>query len=226
MNDVMKLCGRCRHEHSYGILRYSADNVKLYGARQCSTCDCEDFAEAVEGVGDSSVPMITPSPAELKALWRETSFLSAQVPMATRIAIRQILSLEDGAEQRKEFMGLMISQLTDIRGEMTRDGSKFANLVSHTDEVVESMKGVVQLSERLTGLNQRIDNTNDRIDRLATMMSAMMEKFGVEAKAPEHPDPESVADLSEAARSVFTQANSRLRDEAVAVDGKPVNDGD
>lgn len=219
MNDEKKKCGRCGHEHPWGVLRYSQDNVKLYGARDC-WCDCDDFVEAHEGVENA---LSLPS-NELRQLWEDTSFLSAQTPMATRIAVRQLETLE-GGERDKAFMGLMISQVTDIRAALTKDESKFANLVGHTDEIVDSMKGVVQLNERLTGVNLRIDDTNSRIDRLAVMLNAIAEKMGVEVQKPEHPDHESVEDLSEAARSVFTHANSRMQDEPIVADSTSVDEG-
>lgn len=251
MKDMMKRCGRCRHEHVYGIVRHSADNVPLYGARRCKgivenavgeqyPCNCGDFVEYVEGIGENQLMLSVP-PEELNALWAATSFLSPQTPMATRIAVRQINSLE-GPEREKEFMGLMISQMTDIRAAMTKDESKFANLVSHTDEVVESMRGVVQLSERLQGVNRRVDNVDERLDKLEiqnralmTMLEAISEKLGVESvhvreaayPSIDNPEerPEAIpSELASAARRVFTQANSHLRDEAVVVDGVPSND--
>lgn len=220
MNDVKRLCGRCRHEHDYGVLRYSQDNVKLYGARGCPECNCSDFVEAHEGMENA---LSLPS-GELRQLWEDTSFLSAQTPMATRIAVRQLETLE-GGERDKAFMGLMISHVTDIRAALTKDESKFANLVGHTDEIVDSMKGVVQLNERLTGVNLRIDDTNSRIDRLAVMLNAIAEKMGVEVQKPGHPDHESVEDLSEAARSLFTHANSHMQDEPIVADSTPIDEG-
>ena len=218
MNDVKKMCGRCKHEHRWGIIRYSPDNVALYGARSC-WCDCTDFIEAHEGVENA---LSLPSD-EIRQLWEDTAFLNAQTPMATRIAVRQIDSLE-GPEREKAYQGMLLSQILDVRAALNKDESKFANLVSHTDEIVDSMKGVVQLNERLTGLNMRIDDTNERIDRLAVMMNAIAEKLGVEVAKPEHPDPESVEDLSEAARSVFTRANSHIQNEPIVTDSTPVDE--
>ena len=223
MKDVQKMCARCGHEHAWGVLSYSDDNVKLYGARPCEApkenavgmqypCACDDFAQAQEG-DRIGLPMAAVAPEELKALWADTSFLNAQAPMATRIAVRQILSLEEGPERNKEFMGLMLSQVTDIRGALTKDESKFAHLVSHTDEILEGMKGAVQLAERLTVVNLSIDDTNERIDRLATMLNAIAEKLGVGVEEPEQTD-----------RHIFTQANSKMQDEAVVVDGVPTDD--
>lgn len=220
MNDVKRLCGRCRHEHDYGVLRYSQDNVKFYGARGCPECNCSDFVEAHEGVENA---LSLPS-GELRQLWEDTAFLSAQTPMATRIAVRQLETL-DGGERDKAFMGLMISQVTDIRAALTKDESKFANLVGHTDEIVDSMKGVVQLNERLTGVNLRIDDTNERIDRLAVMLNAIAEKMGVEVKQPEHPDPASEVDASKGARRPFTTANTHMRDSIIVADSTPIDEG-
>jgi hypothetical protein len=53
------------------------------------------------------------------------------------------------AAQWPEFLGFVVSQITDMRGSLTRDESKFARLLSHTDEIVIAMEHVVQLSERL-----------------------------------------------------------------------------
>ena len=195
MKDVKKPCGRCRHDHRYGILRYSQDGVPLYGAHRCETrgCMCGEFIEAV--AGNLDLPA-----AQVKELWAKTSFMSAQAPAATRMAVAQIMALsKDDApagfwgrlfgqakpdasameKQWPEFMGLMISQISDIRGAMNRDESKFAHLVAHTDEVVESMRGVAQLNERLGNLWQAQRANEDRLANLERGMLAIAEALNV-----------------------------------------------
>lgn len=227
MNDEKKKCGRCGHEHSWGVLRYSQDNVKLYGARDC-WCDCDDFVEAHALVR----PLDSAERNELRQLWEDTAFLSAQTPMATRIAVRQLETLE-GGERDKAFMGLMISQVTDIRAALTKDESKFASLVGHTDEIVDSMKGVVQLNERLTGVNLRIDDTNSRIDRLAVMLNAIAEKMGVEVSKPELPPTDAPEDQSvpvdgnfwkEQAQRMFATKHRPTQNEPIVADSTPVDE--
>lgn len=232
MNDEQKLCGNCGHEHAWGVVSYSDDNVRLYGARMCVAvvgdvrCGCRDWSPASEG---TELAVVMP-PEELQALWAETSFLSAQTPMATRIAVRQINALE-GKEREKEFMGLMISQVTDIRAAMTKDESKFAHLVSHADEIVESMRGVVQLSERLEGVKRGIESTNERMDRFESLLGAIAEKFGVQVATEQ--EAARITEVTrlhnkgfEHAREMFTKANSSMQNEAVVVDGKLVSEPD
>ena len=67
------------------------------------------------------------------------------------------ISYKAMALQWPEFMGFVISQITDLRGTLIRDESKFARLVAHTDEIVRAMEGVAQLSERLYLLNNKMD---------------------------------------------------------------------
>ena len=231
MKDEKRLCARCKHEHDYGILRYSADNVPLYGARRCEFivrdyqrtggkdyCGCSSFVETVPGM--ENLPAL--SDGEVKTLWEQTSFLNAQVPMATRIMVRSVLSAGEKKKgiaaitaQWPEFVGLMISQLTDIRGAMVRDESKFAHLVAHTDEILEGMKGAVQLAERLTGMNQRIDDTNERLDRIEKLLGQILKQADGEAIPAE--------ELAEHRRIFGVGNNAPLRDEAIVTDGRPVD---
>lgn len=206
MTDIMKMCATCRHKHPYGIVGYSPDNVPLYGARAIgyptddpnftAVCRADQFIEVHGGLENA----IALTQQDTEALWAKTSFLGAQVPAATRMAVAQLETLE-GKERDKAFMSLMISQVTDIRGAMTREDSKFAHLVAHTDDVVESMRGVTQLSERLSTLIARIDS---------------IEEILVE-KRPSRVD---------AVRRFFMHAFNklRLRNEAVVTDAEPATD--
>lgn len=160
MNDESKLC-RCGATHAWGILRYSEDNVPLYGARQARN-GCDDFREVIEG--EENLPAL--ANGELKALWAKTEFLNPQVPVATRYMVAKLLELKNFKEQWPEFMGLMVSQLTDVRGAMVREESKFAHLVAHTDEIVETMKAVTQLREQLTVSAQLQRATLERLERI------------------------------------------------------------
>lgn len=175
MQDEKRSCAQCGHDHSYGILRYSPDGVPFYGARKC-WCHCDHFVErniSAELKFDhqqESLPDTFSLPdKELKELWADTSFMSAQVPLATRIAVRQIHGLMQVADLSPalimaltEFASLVISQVTDIRGAMTRDENKFAHLVAHTDEIVEAMRGVTQLAERINVFNGRLSQIEER----------------------------------------------------------------
>lgn len=187
MRDEQRLCGSCKHEHAWGILRYSADGVPKYGPRLCDavvlsegklfdhdrqSCCCDHFVAAVEGA--ENLPALTQD--QTQALWSQTSFLNAQVPAATRIAISGImLLLEVGSANLdpaiagavREFMGLMVSQITDIRSALTKNDNKFAHLVAHTDEIVEAMRGVVQLKERLDTIYVTQERILERLDTLS-----------------------------------------------------------
>lgn len=232
MRDERRECANCGHSHAYGILRYSVDSVPLYGARKC-WCGCDHFVQRNEEAerkflshDGAQLPATLADDKEIKELWADTAFLNPQVPMATRIAVRQINSLfkaTDGpckacghpkdvhtsergscrdhsaipscecgeyigcpdanaliTKALPEFAGLMISQLTDIRGAMTRDESKFNHLVSHTDEVVESMRGVVQLSERLTNIlraQHSIQERQEKMERDIAGIAAVLKKL-------------------------------------------------
>ncbi len=251
MKDERRKCGACKHEHAYGILRYSQDNVPLYGARRCDVtfpivenirhqddgdriewkkCNCDRFVEAVEGM--ENLPSLTQP--ETKALWEATSFLNAQVPMATRIAVRQISDLLDlsipteGTNNflapikpvLKEFAGLMISQLTDIRGAMTRDENKFAHLVAHTDEIVESMRAVTQLAERLTNLTMAVERVHERLDKLA---GEKEEVCGCGQRIDQHSEKRGslcgpIAPTQAELRAVFDHKSAPLWNEAIVTD--------
>lgn len=159
----MKDCLTCGHQHAWGIIRYDEGNVPLYGARRAG--DCENFVEKTE----DTQALATMTQEDIKNLWAKTEFLNPQVPVATRIAINQIQTLGKGktgteliAAQWPEFMGLVVSQLGDVRGALVRDESKFAHLVAHTDEVVEAMRNVTQLAEKLDVIAQRLARLEPR----------------------------------------------------------------
>lgn len=201
MQDEKRLCANCGHDHSYGILRYSPDGVPFYGARKC-WCGCDHFVERnIEAeqrfIGQQQEPPsvdingkpldpIVPT-HQLLELWAKTSFLNTQVPMATRIAVRQIHGLMQGADLSPalttaltEFAGLVISQVTDIRGAMTRDENKFAHLVAHTDEIVEAMRGVTQLAERLNtiyGAISQIQEQQQKTEKDIAGIAAVLQKL-------------------------------------------------
>ncbi len=234
MQDVDKLCGNCKHSHKYGILRYSPDNVALYNARPCS-CGCDDFVEAIPG--EENLPAL--SQPQIKDIWARTSFLGAQVPLATRIAVAQIMSLGKDEHpatamihQWPEFVGLMISQITDIRGAMTRDENKFAHLVAHTDEIVESMRGVVQLSERLATIVAQNERMAEHIAELQAEVAQLRGKDGLNDGSTVAPIPDRNEDKfnKTAQRAwedrVFTEHSRPLRDEPIATDSHPSSDSD
>jgi hypothetical protein len=238
MNDVMKPCARCRHEHAIGILRYDQQGTPLYGARVCSalvlrdgklfdhqreSCGCRDFVEAVlNEKGEASLPAALTMPKqELQALWNETEFLSPQASAETRIAVRRVMEMRE-KDREKAFIGLMLANLSDIRGAMSKDESKFANLVSHTDEIVESMKGVVQLNERLGNLWQAQRATEDRLANLERGMIAIAEHLGVEVKKPDRPQGEEIDD-AEALRLLRPAVRPNHLDEPVVTEGTEVD---
>jgi len=120
---------------------------------------------------------------QTKALWYETSDLSPQASAATRMAVAKMRKLGDGKRgfqqltaQWPEFMGFVISQITDMRAAMVRDESKFSHLVAHTDEIVEAMRGVVQLKERL-------DSIYETQERILEVLSKREEKGVSEQEA-------------------------------------------
>ncbi len=197
MRDERRPCASCGHDHAYGILRYSPDAVPLYGARKC-WCQCNHFVQRNEEAerkfishDGAQLPATLTDDKEIKELWADTAFLNPQVPMATRMAVRQINSLlktDDTTalltKALPEFAGLMISQLTDIRGAMTRDESKFNHLVAHTDDIVESMRGAVQLSERLTNIlraQHSIQERQEKMERDIAGIAAVLKKLVPEA---------------------------------------------
>lgn len=222
MNDVLEPCGHCNHEHRVGIVRHSIDGVPLYGARKCETCGCEQFAQK-----QGNVPTLPAD--EIKALWQATSFLNAQVPAATRIAVRQIMDLfspKEGEDANNylpaplmrgiaEFAGLLISQTTDVRAALTRDDNKFAHLVAHTDEIVESMRGVVQLSERLEKIYTIQERTLEQLERLTDKVSAL-------EAGQTLPKPDNVVSLAEAAHT-FLPGGPELWNEPIVTDAREVD---
>ena len=101
-----------------------------------------------------------PTPTNPQELWSQTGDLNPQASAATRTAVARLRSLGNGkrgltaiAAQWPEFVGFVISQITDMRGAMVREDAKFANMIAHTDEILRAMESVGGLSEQLS--NQR-----------------------------------------------------------------------
>lgn len=162
MRDELRDC-LCGRPHPWGILRYSDDNTPLYGPRSIPTCD--HFRPLPE----------EPLPARIdpQELWSQTSDLDPQATTATRAVVARIRNMATGVgkyqrmqEQWPEFMGFVISQITNIRGAMVRDESKFAHLVAHTDEIVEAMRGVAQLTEKLSKQGSMLIDIMEQLQEL------------------------------------------------------------
>lgn len=234
MKDERKPCASCGHEHAYGTLRYSVDNVPLRGARKC-WCGCDHFIEPFPEAAADSVPALTQD--QTVALWSRTSFLNAQVPAATRMAMAGIMNLLELATTDlpspsiiaavREFMGLMISQVTDIRGALVRDDNKFAHLVAHTDEIIESMRAVSQLADRLTniyGAISQIQQQQQKTERdiagiaavLAKAFPGSVEIRAADADYPHIDDPEERPEPTNG--RLFVEKTASLRDEPVVIE--------
>jgi len=195
VKDEMRLC-QCGEQHPWGIVRLSEDHVPLYGARDIETCDnFRTMPDAVPAFVDN-----------LQELWAQTPDLDPQVPLATRGVIARIRSLADPRAQWSEFVGLVVSQITNMRGAMVRDESKFAHLVAHTDEIVNAMRDVVGLKEQLHNMRAAIVEVVGMMEDLRVERDT---KYAGEVEAFEHFGlidradwkPRKVAFLREYARS-------------------------
>jgi hypothetical protein len=159
MKDEMRPCV-CGKSHPWGILRRDQQGVPTYGARAIEGCD--NYHPPVD---------LIPANLDTKELWAQTGDLDPQAMLWTRAVVARIRQLANGknsyaamAAQWPDFMALVLSQITDMRGALVRDESKFAHLVAHTDEVVEAMRTVSQLSERLNIMNQHMREVLERLD--------------------------------------------------------------
>lgn len=175
-----------------------------------SLCGCDQFVQAVES--EENLPALTQD--QTKALWAQTSFLNAQVPAATRMMIAPIMQLMESAEGAispaigaavKEFMSLMISQVTDIRSALTKDENKFAHLVAHTDEIVEAMRGVAQLKDRL-------DSIYATQERILEAVATLFAKVDMDKK-------QEATNVIEAAH-VFASKSAPLWNEPIVTEGE------
>lgn len=162
MKDEERLC-QCGKKHKWGITGRDQGGVVVYGPKPVP--DCQYFRPATdqlpEFVGD------------LRELWSQTGDLDAQATLATRVVVARLRSLNP-VEQWQEFVGYVISQITSLRGSLLRDESKFAHLVAHTDELVETMQSVGLISERLKKHENLLSQIAERLEdmeynRLETM---------------------------------------------------------
>jgi hypothetical protein len=179
MKDEVRDCANCGKQHYWGITGHSKDNVPLYGPRPRT--DCDDFRPKLEPV---------PVGVNAQALWQQTGDLDPQATIATRLVVARLRELADGkagmaavAAQWPEFLGFVVSQITDLRGTLVRDESKFALLVAHVDEIVEAMKNVTQLAERLALQNKMMRQVLREVHELRDEREA---KFSAEITAYEH----------------------------------------
>lgn len=183
MNDAKRKCEKCGHEHPWGVVSKSEDGVNLYGPKP--TEHCAHFRPIADD--QTTLPAFM---GTLQELWAQTNDLSPQATMATRVAVTNIRSLAKGknsyaamAAQWPEFMGFVMSQITDLRGALFRDESKFANLVAHTDEIVTAMRDVTQLAERLNRQSRMLNGIMDRLDELKRDRNS---KYSADVAALEH----------------------------------------
>lgn len=231
MRDEERLC-ECGRFHQWGILRYSQDNTALYGPRPLPTCD--NFRPKI----DDAERALAASVPNLGEIWAQTQDLNPQATLATRIVVARLRSLgevekkKNGALARlfgssssgiqaiaaqwPEFIGFVISQITDMRGVLVRDETKFAHLVAHTDEIVEAMRGVTQLSARLKRQEELLVDIAASIERLQAQDDAedeALRHFGLL-----EPEEDSLFDLRR-----FTPS---LPTEPVVVESEPRHDDD
>lgn len=177
MNDELRDC-ECGKQHPWGIVKYSDDRVPLYGPRDIDGCD--HFR-----------PVLEPVPAGVNAqeLWAQTADLDAQADVQTRLVVSGLRSLANRkagmaavAAMMPEFMNFMIASQTKLTGSLLRNESKFAHLVAHTDEIVEAMRKVTQLSEQLDAVNLVQRDILDQIGQIRAdrniKYSAEVEAFG------------------------------------------------
>jgi hypothetical protein len=160
MQDELRRC-ECGKQHHWGILS-KRNGVPQYGARPRR--DCKNFRpKALD-----QLPAI-----DTRELWAQTGDLCAQATTATRIAVMRLKSLARGkqgysqiAAQWPEFIGFVISQITDLRGSLVRADNKFAHLVAHTDDVVEQLRKVGPLAQKLNMQTQMLAEVIERLDRI------------------------------------------------------------
>jgi len=170
MRDVQRRC-ECGKDHPWGVVRYSQDNTPLYGPRAIATCD--DFRPEQE-----KVPAFV---EDLRELWSQTGDLDPQATVATRAVIARIRTLPDPREQWAEFAGLLVSQVTTVRAALTRDESKFAHLVAHTDEIVSAMENVVQLADRLKAQDRKLNAILEELETVKVAREAKERPAELEA---------------------------------------------
>lgn len=172
MKDELKAC-ECGNMHPWGIVGRSKDHVILYGPRPIPSC--YNFRAAPD-----KLPAFV---QDLRELWAQTGDLDPQTEVATRAVIARIRTLPSATEQWQESVGLLVSQMSRMVGSVTRDESKFAHLVAHTDEIVEAMRGVTQLSERLARQQQLL---GEIIDSIAELKEDRRLQYSAEADALSH----------------------------------------
>lgn len=204
-----RLCGKCGKKHRWTVSGYNR-NGPLYNAQPTKTCKRYSPTKEVpidEWPGKALVhvasdPTSVNLPTNGQELWAQTPELNAQATMATRLVVARLKELgkrKSGfaqiAAQWPEFMGFMISQVTDLRGSLFRDESKFAHLVAHTDELVETMRAVGNIGERLKRQEALL---SELLDRLDDMELVRMEHDDAEDEALRHfglvPDEQSQFD--------------------------------
>lgn len=185
MKDISKMCATCKHEHPWGILRYSDDGVPIYGSRICEAPVCPERSHEFIPESANTLPA-----AQTKELWETTAFMNPQTPAASRIAFRQIAEIKNKAKRAEELTKYQIANVLDVRAALVGDDNKFAHLVAHTDEIVESMRGVTRLAERLGNIAQGQMETQEHIAKLEAVIGVIAAKLGIDISA----SPDSVAD--------------------------------
>lgn len=171
----LRLCGACGYKHRWEIIGYNS-GVPLYNARPTKTC------ATYRPFDEETMPDVSGLPVDTQALWAQTGDLNAQATMATRLVVARLKSLANGksgvnaiAAQWPDFIGFVISQITDMRGALVRDESKFAHLVAHTDEIVESLRDGVRLKEQLRNMSAALTDIYAKLEELGPRQPAQID---------------------------------------------------
>lgn len=181
MRDEWRMCARCEKKHRWGVIGRRS-GVPLYNAKPTRWCDKFKPMPEQEPPDLVNFPVQKSDgygvPTDQREIWAQTPELNAQATMATRIAILRLKSLAKGktgyaamAAQWPEFVGYVVSQITDMRGNLVGANNAALHLNAHADEVVEAMRKSTQLAEQLGRMNSKLGEIVSRLDGLEEAVS-------------------------------------------------------
>lgn len=115
------------------------------------------------------------SKEEVERVWAETRDLAAQTDFDTRravVALRRCGSLSDSWPV---FFTQLTQMMSQMRGAMTNENSKFAHLVAGTETIVKTLQAVNPLKERLEWQSRQIRELTELVLELRSAVASLRE---------------------------------------------------
>lgn len=144
--------------------------------------------------------------AEVNHVWAETRDLSAQTPFEVRQAVVMLRKCGSLNDAWPVFFAQITQMMSEMRGAMVGDHSKFAHLVAGTETVVRELQKVGPFTAALQDLRRDNRGLHAKMDEILKRLDATL---------PPPPLPEAESDALEAELMDFEKDDEQARKETI-----------